>query len=322
MSSSTPVSVLDPKTILLAHGDDATRYLLKQILKNAGYRRTVAVKSGREATNRLVQGGIDLVITGTELKDTDGWRLIRMVRSGNFCLAGLPVLIVCNPSQPGTLLLLAQEHGAHLLLLDEMAYLPERVALYLENQTKTKPNVLVIEDDEEAAKLAELSLQTFCTVEAAYDGTTGLAAWQARKHDLVLLDVMLPKLPGPQVLHQIISAKPTQAVIMITAYGTRLHQDLVLAGAIDFLIKPVDPADLRRQCEGALRSHAYLRQYDQLQREEKIRDEINHKLLAAHHLLKTGRAGLAARHLQRALALNGEKPLSDDDWERLLNEFE
>ena len=63
-----------------------------------------------------------------------------------------------------------------------------------------KTTLLVIEDYPDTVDLIHRILSKQFDIETAQDGESGLAAWQARRHDLVLLDVMLPRMSGEQVL--------------------------------------------------------------------------------------------------------------------------
>jgi len=72
-----------------------------------------------------------------------------------------------------------------------------------------------------------------------------------------LLDLMLPKMNGSEVLQRIIADKPNQLVAIITARSEReTHQNSMLAGAAAFLSKPLDlrqlPAFANRFCLMAL----------------------------------------------------------------------
>lgn len=312
-----------PHNILLAHGNDAMRHLLRDTLHDAGYRRLVMVDSGRGAINRLLRGRFDLLVIGTQLPDIDGWRLTRMVHSGRFHPATLPVIIVCDAKQHQISQPQAKEHGAYLLPINDVMRLPDIAAGCIDGYTKAKPTVLVIEDDERAANLIRLSLHKDYDVEMTYDGETGLAAWKARQHQLVLLDAQLPGLSGPEVLRQIIEINPTQAVIIITAYATvDRHRDLMLAGAADFIAKPFDLGRLRRICDQILRHSEYLHQCTQLQHENSVRQELNNRLRAANRCLATGQTGMASYHLKNALAVCTERIPTDDEWARMLTELD
>ena len=309
-------------SILVAHGTDETRNLLKAALKAAGYRRMVTVASARETIDRLLRGGFDLLITAIDLPDLDCWRLLRMIGSGAFC-ARLPALVLCDANQIPLTEPLAQQYQARLLALAELTRLPEAVAACINGPKKS--TVLVVEDHPDTARLIQSSLQISFEVEIALTGEAGLEAWQAKPHDLVLLDLMLQDLTGSEVLRHLMAVKATQLVAIITAHSERkTHQELMLAGAVAFLSKPVDFRELPVFCERLLHYGAYLNQRAQLDRQVEYVQVIRHRVQAADFLLESGRAGMAVqqlKHVRHALTSGLDEPLGDDEWATLLTEF-
>ncbi|MBV9081161.1 MAG: response regulator transcription factor [Acidobacteriaceae bacterium] len=86
-----------------------------------------------------------------------------------------------------------------------------------------------------------------------HDAESGLTRAVAGAHDVVLLDVMLPKLDGFEVLRQI-RRRSTVPVIMLTARTE--HQDRITglnAGADDYLPKPFSPDELLARIQAVLR---------------------------------------------------------------------
>lgn len=308
-------------SILVAHHEDPLRGALRTTLREAGYHQIAGADSGRSTLNRLLRDRYQVLIVPLELPDLNCWQLLRMVESGAFCSPRLPVLVVCDASQIPLAEPLAHEHHARLLALDELARLPDAVAACLDGPQK--PTVLIIEDHLGTARLLELNLKINFEVEIALTGEEGLAAWRAGQHNLVLLDLMLPDWSGLEVLHRIKAEKSSQVVAIITARSEReTHQQLMLAGAAAFLAKPIDLRQLPAFCEQILPYGAYLSQRA-LQDRQHARDQtINQRVRAADFLLASGQAGLAAQHLKRALAVRPGGPMGDDEWARLLTEFE
>ncbi|MFO1351552.1 MAG: response regulator [Gammaproteobacteria bacterium] len=278
----------------------------------------MVVDTARDAIRRLRHRSVDLLVTGTELADTDGWRLLQLVRSGRFCAPALPTVIIAADDRLPGIEPLAQEHHAFAIAFGALDRLPDLMAAAVEGYACLKRKVLVIEDDESAADVARLSLRRHYDVDIALDGETGLAVWSERRHHLVLLDLRLPGLRGTAVLQRMLQADPLQPVVIITAHAElAVHRDLMLAGAVDFIVKSGHFSELRRVCERALRRHHYRHQDVQLQAEAARREAISQRVWAANHYLDSGRTGLAAHHLKHALAASGDPPPSDDDWARL-----
>lgn len=115
------------------------------------------------------------------------------------------------------------------------------------------PEILIVEDDEAIADLICMNLKSEgyrCTI--AGDGMEGTCALEQKDFDLVLLDVMLPKLDGYALLEQI---KPLGTpVIFLTAKGAVEDRIRGLrAGADDYLAKPFQVGELLARVEAVLR---------------------------------------------------------------------
>ncbi|HPE71865.1 MAG: response regulator [Candidatus Competibacter phosphatis] len=306
-------------TFLIAHGEEVMRRRFKDTLKAAGYGRVVAVENGRLALGEL-QLGYNLLITALDLPGLDGWRLLRMIRSGAFCSSRLPVLVVCDAHLVSVAEPMARDCHANLLAENDLAQLPDAVVSCLDGPKK--PTVLVVEDNPDTARLIELSLRDCFDVQVALTGQEGLAAWQTQQHELILLDLMLPDLNGLEILLHVVAAKATQLVVVITARSEQvIHRELMEAGATAFLSKPINSDLLSIFCERILRQYGtYRHQRTDLERRQESERFIHERILAAHHLLTTGRAGMATQQLRQAIAAQ-ETPLGDDEWATLLAEF-
>jgi two-component system, OmpR family, response regulator CpxR len=114
--------------------------------------------------------------------------------------------------------------------------------------------ILLIDDDEELCELVSeyLAVEGF-TVEAVHDGETGLREAVAGGHDLIVLDVMLPKKNGFDVLRDL--RQETQIpVLMLTARGDDMERIVGLEiGADDYLAKPFNPRELVARLRAILR---------------------------------------------------------------------
>ncbi|HZH86361.1 MAG TPA: response regulator transcription factor [Brumimicrobium sp.] len=106
--------------------------------------------------------------------------------------------------------------------------------------------ILIIEDDLRVAELIQrgLSEQGF-TPTLAYDGVSGKKLIDQNPYDLVITDIILPKLDGLDLCKHIRETKPEIPIIMLTALGTT--DDKVEgfdAGADDYLVKPFEMREL------------------------------------------------------------------------------
>ncbi|MEM1323867.1 MAG: response regulator transcription factor [Bacteroidota bacterium] len=100
--------------------------------------------------------------------------------------------------------------------------------------------VLVVEDDINIVDLLEIHLRDLdCQLEKAYDGETGLAKATSGSFDLIILDLMLPKMDGMEVCRQVRASKIHTPILMLTAKSEEIDKVLGLeTGADDYLTKP------------------------------------------------------------------------------------
>ncbi|WP_030760883.1 MULTISPECIES: two-component system response regulator CseB [unclassified Streptomyces] len=102
-------------------------------------------------------------------------------------------------------------------------------------------SVLVVEDDATIRRAVQLSLERYgYQVTVAENGLDGLEAFRAGRHDLLILDVMLPELDGIGLCRRI-REQSLVPVLMMSARGDALDVVSGLeAGADDYVVKPVD----------------------------------------------------------------------------------
>jgi two-component system, OmpR family, response regulator MtrA len=117
--------------------------------------------------------------------------------------------------------------------------------------------ILLVEDDPSIREVTALGLRAAgFTVETAADGADGLKRWRADKPDLVLLDVMLPRLDGLEVLRAI-RREATTPVVMLTARADTIDVVVGLeSGADDYVKKPFEMPELVARVRAALRRRA------------------------------------------------------------------
>ena len=115
-------------------------------------------------------------------------------------------------------------------------------------------HILVVDDEKLIVKGIKFSLeQDGMKVDAAYDGEEALELARKNSYDLIMLDVMLPKIDGTEVCQQIreFSAVP---VVMVTAKGGDLDKIMGLEyGADDYVTKPFNILELKARIRAILR---------------------------------------------------------------------
>ncbi len=115
--------------------------------------------------------------------------------------------------------------------------------------------LLIIEDEKHLAlALQEILIKEGYTVDIVHDGKSGLEFAKDDSYDLVFLDIMLPKMNGIEVLHQLREAKISTPILMLTAKDE--IEDKVKGldfGADDYVTKPFSTKELLARARALLR---------------------------------------------------------------------
>lgn len=114
--------------------------------------------------------------------------------------------------------------------------------------------VLIIEDDRRIATWIKVYFERAgFSAEIAYDGQAGLASARSLAPDLIILDLMLPRLGGIEVCH-ILRQESDIPIIMLTA--KEAHSDRIKgldSGADDYIVKPFNPDEVVARAKAVLR---------------------------------------------------------------------
>lgn len=117
--------------------------------------------------------------------------------------------------------------------------------------------ILCVDDDSNICELLSMYLtKEGYEVRTACDGQEGVALFRTYEPDLLLLDIMMPKMDGWEVCKEIrtFSSKP---IIMVTAKGETIDKVLGLElGADDFIVKPFDMKEVCARIKAVLRRYA------------------------------------------------------------------
>ncbi|MFO7460683.1 MAG: sigma-54 dependent transcriptional regulator [Desulfatiglandales bacterium] len=116
-------------------------------------------------------------------------------------------------------------------------------------------SILVIDDDREHLNVVVDTLRS-CgyEVEAANSGEEGLQEIEENDYDLVLTDLMMPKVSGVDVLKHAVAVSPSSKCIILTGYGTiKGSVEAMKMGAFDYITKPMTSSELLLTVEKALK---------------------------------------------------------------------
>lgn len=119
-------------------------------------------------------------------------------------------------------------------------------------------NVLLVDDEKDlCSALSAILKQHNYTVDCAYNGEDGLEYALSGIYDVIILDVMMPKMDGFETLKKIRAKKIDAPVLMLTAKSETTDKiDALNGGADDYITKPFDSQELLARIKALLRRGA------------------------------------------------------------------
>ncbi len=186
--------------------------------------------------------------------------------------------------------------------------------------------ILVVEDDREMSRfLEQLLTEEGYTVELAPDGPAALEACQQRRFDLIISDLMMPRMKGTELIRRLKENHLQLPVLVITAFGTiESAVEAMKAGALHYVTKPFRTDEFLIHVQRALENQRLHSELDQLRTEVRGRyrfenligqSESMHKIFdivarvsdLAANILILGESGTGKEMIARAIHAHGPR---------------
>ncbi|TKB07664.1 diguanylate cyclase [Desulforhopalus sp. IMCC35007] len=146
-------------------------------------------------------------------------------------------------------------------------------------EVKNTAIILIVDDDELVRMTISVlvgSLGYHCLV--AGDGIEALAVLQSTPVDLVLSDIVMPGMDGLELLAQIREKYKATDVIISTGFHEKAsYAEVIKAGAIDFIKKPIDQAELEAKLARAIRERGMMRELEMQSRQDGLTSILNRR---------------------------------------------
>jgi two-component system cell cycle response regulator len=159
-------------------------------------------------------------------------------------------------------------------------------------ETKNSVVILVVDDDELVRMTLSVlvgSLGYHCLVAA--DGGEALAVLKSTSVDLVLSDIVMPGMGGLELLGHIKGNYNDTDVIVSTGFHEQAsYAEVIKAGAIDFIKKPIDQAELEAKLARAVRERGMMRRLELLSKQDGLTSILNRRAFEERFTIELERA--------------------------------
>ncbi len=159
-------------------------------------------------------------------------------------------------------------------------------------ETKNSIVILIVDDDELVRMTLSVligSLGYHCLV--AGDGVEAIAVLRSTPVDLVLTDIVMPGMGGLELLAHIHAHHKDTDVIVATGFHEKAsYAEVIKAGAIDFIKKPIDQAELDAKLARAIRERNLVRRLEILSKQDSLTGILNRRAFDEHFSYELERA--------------------------------
>lgn len=234
---------------------------LKEHLLASGIAATLTiVDTIDELIKELKKDTHNAIVTEYSIDSHDIWQVAKLINSAQLAAHSLPIYLVNDTFDTEIPTTLAKAHKFKVVNLQDIGQTlieeqkNNHAAGYKRGiRPPNKPTLLIIEDDEDGAIIARHALKDNYDIDHAETGEAGLELWHKKRHELIILDYMLPGIKGDKVLETVMGIDPDQPVIIVTAYDrTNRSKRMILNGASEYLCKPYPPDSIRELCSSVL----------------------------------------------------------------------
>jgi DNA-binding response OmpR family regulator len=124
------------------------------------------------------------------------------------------------------------------------------------DEQESRPRVVIADDDPDIRRLVEMTVTNAgCDVTVASDGEEALERVRESKPDLVILDVLMPRMDGWEVARALKSDPATREVPVMFLTSRGQEHDVLEgfdSGAVDYMVKPFSPRELQVRVRAVL----------------------------------------------------------------------
>lgn len=274
-------------TALVVDGVDNIRSTVATMLTEAGFKKVLQAVNGAEAITIMSKHQVDLIISEWQIAKVDGLELLRRVRLDPKTSKIPFVMTSATIEQNDVIRAIKNGVSEYVVKPFSAKILVERLKRAIDNpikhtasfikknkkdgeQEKEKLKVLVVDDVPDNIQIISDLLKRDYQVKAATNGELALKLC-ASKHqpDLVLLDIMMPKMDGLEVCKRLKASSKTQHIAIIFLTALDQTEDIVKGldlGAVDYITKPINAPILKAR----VKTHSKV-----IEAQKQMRDQVD-----------------------------------------------
>ena len=221
-------------TVLVIDDEADSRELLSRALEKDGY-HVITAADGDEGLSLARERRPDAITLDVVMPGKDGWAVLRELKADGD-VSHIPVIMVSIVGEKG----LGYALGAadYLTKPVDRELLTHLMRRYVDPNKGA--NVLIVEDDEPTRSLVRRILEeNSCTVIEAGDGVEGLGLFLESGADLIVLDLMMPRMDGFEFLDRLRSTEPGRdvPVVILTAKVLTPQEERLLRSGSSAIIR-------------------------------------------------------------------------------------
>ncbi len=242
--------------ILVVDDEPSIRDYLKETLSDMGH-EVVTVADGYAAIDYVRDHEVHLAYIDVVMPGIDGYETLKRIReiepkvssvliSGNavdrMVGSSIPKGVFVCLKKPITIEQLEEINRSFEVIRGPLEFVYEN-PYGLDERKIVESRILVVDDEAEIINVISeaLSGEGFTHIDSASDGDQAVGAFNAKKHDVVILDIMMPRKSGIEVLRHVKAVSPSSQVIIVTGNADKNSAiAAVKLGAYDYIEKPFE----------------------------------------------------------------------------------
>jgi DNA-binding NtrC family response regulator len=254
--------------ILVVDDEPGIRKYLEEVLTELGH-AVVTVPNGYDAVDYVREHDVNLAYIDVAMPGIDGFETLKKIReidpkvpavmiSGNAVerMLNAPLkegVYVCL-RKPFTIEDIEEINKSFEVIKGPLEFIYENPH-DLDTRKLYGANILVADDEKEILNMINecLNEEGFTHVDNAGDGEQAITKFNKKKHDLVIIDIVMPKMSGMEVLRHVKAVSANSQVVIITANASKdTAITAVKLGAYDYIEKPFELDALARIAKRAI----------------------------------------------------------------------